>query len=108
MDGINLELPNDTFRYGLQQHKTKQEILHPLQESLEVEKKNEIKKKYFALSHVYGSAMPMKLELERRLVQQPLRLPGLVSSNIASETLNTDVDFDFEDILNGKFLIFNF
>jgi hypothetical protein len=46
--------------------------------------------------------MPMGLEMEKRLVGQPLRLPGLVSSNLGRETLSSDVNFDYEDILNGN------
>lgn len=38
--------------------------------------------------------MPLRIEMENRLVSYPLRLPGLNSTNLGHETLKTDLNFD--------------
>lgn len=65
----------------------------------------EEKRKYFSMANVYGSHMPVHLEMQKYLVSTPLRLPSLHSSNIALEVLNnTDEDIEFEDYLNDPTL----
>lgn len=51
---------------------------------------------------IYGSAAAMRLRTERKVLSRYTRLPGLPSSYIGLDTLmGTDMDFDFEDVLNG-------
>jgi len=56
------------------------------------------RRKNFTLTHVYGTAMPLKMEYEKRLLSTSLRLPGLESSNVGLETHQSDIQFDYNDI----------
>jgi proteasome maturation protein len=63
----------------------------------------EKQRQYYALSHVFGQAMPMHLEMEKFIVQTPLRLPTLQSSKLAMDTLTgRDETIDFEDYLQDE------
>ena len=105
MDGkahhIPLDLPKDQMREGLTANKhTALNSVHPLQNHLLHTEKNDIKMKYFTLSHLYGSAMPIHMEMEKTLVSTPLRLPSLPTNNMAKEILaGNDEDMDFADYL---------
>jgi proteasome maturation protein len=113
--GLELGLPVDTLRNGLQQVRNEIENVHPLQHELKQvplffilklfqHQQKEKRQKYFTLSHVYGSSMPMKMEMEKQLVSHSLRLPGLDSARIGLDVLTNDISFGFEDYLNRKLL----
>jgi hypothetical protein len=46
--------------------------------------------------------MPVKLEMEKRILSSPLRLPNLHSEDVHKSMLSTDTDFDYKDYLNRK------
>eukprot|EP01080_Neovahlkampfia_damariscottae_P008170 gene8170-12630_t len=96
---IELGLPVDSLREGLSQHKTEIDV-HPLQNELQKTEKKDKRQKYFTLSNVYGSSMPMNMEMEKQLVSHSLRLPGLNSERVGFETLTNDLNFGFEDYLD--------
>jgi proteasome maturation protein len=103
---IPLELPKDSLREGFVAANrliSKQQPTHPLYKSLIQQEQFEKQRQYYALSHVFGQAMPMHLEMEKFIVQTPLRLPTLQSSKLAMDTLTgRDETIDFEDYLQDE------
>ncbi|CAN4079566.1 unnamed protein product [Withania somnifera] len=94
---------NDAFRFGL--HGVKSDIVgsHPLESayhSIKV-KQQEMKRKI--LANTYGSALPMKLDLDRQILSRFQRPPGAIpSSMVGLESLTGELDyFALEDYLNG-------
>ncbi|KAJ8567188.1 hypothetical protein K7X08_019396 [Anisodus acutangulus] len=89
---------NDAFRFGL--HGVKSDIVgsHPLESSYHSTK--EMKREI--LANTYGSALPMKLELDRQILSRFQRPPGVIpSSMVGLESLTEGLeDFAFEDYLN--------
>ncbi|CAN4079565.1 unnamed protein product [Withania somnifera] len=93
---------NDAFRFGL--HGVKSDIVgsHPLESayhSIKV-KQQEMKRKI--LANTYGSALPMKLDLDRQILSRFQRPPGAIpSSMVGLESLTGELDyFALEDYLN--------
>jgi hypothetical protein len=46
--------------------------------------------------------MPTKLEMEKRMLSTPLRLPNLYSEDVHLSMLSTSIDFDYKDFLGCK------
>jgi len=46
--------------------------------------------------------MPTKLEMEKRILSTPLRLPNLYSEDLHLSMLATDTNFDYKDFLNPE------
>lgn len=94
---------NDAFRFGL--HGVKSDIVgsHPLESSYHSTKARQQEMKRKILANTYGSAFPMKLELDRQILSRFQRPPGAIpSSMIGLESLTGGLeDFAFEDYLNG-------
>eukprot|EP00897_Mesotaenium_endlicherianum_P008377 jgi/Mesen1/7568/ME000392S06826 len=54
------------------------------------------------LEKAYGSAFPMKMDIERQMLSRVRRLPGLPSSMIGLDSYTGALDdFGFEDYLGG-------
>ena len=54
------------------------------------------------MGNVYGSHLPMRVQMEMNIVAQVQRPPGLPSHNVGLETiLGRDETIDFEDYLGG-------
>lgn len=103
---IPLELPKDPIREGYVSANrliSQQQPTHPLYNSLVQQEQLEKQRQYYTLNHVFGQTMPVHLEMEKFLVQTPLRLPALPSSKLAMEVLNgKDETIDFEDYLQDE------
>ena len=53
----------------------------------------------------YGSAAAISMKVEKAIMGNFQRLPGLRSSHVGLNTvLGVDEDIDFEDILNGTLM----
>ncbi|KAF7130807.1 hypothetical protein RHSIM_Rhsim10G0064100 [Rhododendron simsii] len=95
-------LQNDTLRFGL--HSVKGEITgsHPLQSAYQSTKEMHEQRKRRALLNSYGSAFPLKMDLDRQMLSRFQRPPGQIpSSMLGLEALTgTLEDFGFEDYLN--------
>ena len=93
---------SDAFRFGL--HGVKSDIVgsHPLQSSYHSAKVRQEKMKRKILANTYGSALPMKLELELQILSRFQRPSGsITSSMVGLEALTGALDdFGFEDYLN--------
>ncbi|KAE9593451.1 hypothetical protein Lal_00029307 [Lupinus albus] len=89
---------NDALRFGL--HGVKSDIVgsHPLQSARRVD---EVMKRQ-CLINLYGTAFPVKQELETQILSRFQRPPGAIpSSMLGLEALTGDLDnFGFEDYLN--------
>jgi len=54
------------------------------------------------VEQIYGKAAAMRLQTEKIILEQQLRLPGLPSSRAGLDTLlGNDEQIEFSDILNG-------
>ena len=118
---IPLAMPGDQIKYGVNasrnpalhnnnnnNNNSNTNAQHPLHQSLNKFDQFEMKRKYFTMSHVYGQSMPVHFEMEKMLVQQPLRLPGLPSSSLAMDLLNDkDESIEFEDWLQDNPFVMN-
>ncbi|XP_058091762.1 cyclin-B1-2-like [Magnolia sinica] len=95
-------IQSDPLRFGLQGVKSEIIQSHPLQPIYESAKRTEEETKRMILSNTYGSALPLKLDLERQILSRFQRPPGpLPSSMLGLEALTGSLDcFGFEDYLN--------
>uniref|UniRef100_A0A7N0T8R0 Proteasome maturation factor UMP1 n=1 Tax=Kalanchoe fedtschenkoi TaxID=63787 RepID=A0A7N0T8R0_KALFE len=95
-------LKNDALRFGL--HGVKSDIVgaDPLESAFKSTKMKDEVIKRKVLATTYGTAFPVKLELERQILSRFQRLPGAIpSSMLGFESLTGDLDnFGFEDYLN--------
>ncbi|MED6199674.1 hypothetical protein PIB30_078143 [Stylosanthes scabra] len=95
-------IQNDALRFGLQG--VKSDILgsHPLQSSQESANRiNEAMKKQ-CLVNLYGTAFPLKMDLDRQILSRFQRPPGVIPSSMLGLDAYTGRldDFGFEDYLN--------
>ncbi|CAL0332044.1 unnamed protein product [Lupinus luteus] len=95
-------LQNDAFRFGLQGVKSDIVGSHPLESAYQsVSRTNELMKKQ-CMVNLYGTAFPLKMDLDRQILSRFQRPPGAIpSSMLGLEAVTGDLDnFGFEDYLN--------
>ncbi|XP_042493533.1 cyclin-B1-2-like [Macadamia integrifolia] len=89
----------DALRFGL--HGVKSEIVgdHPLQSAMKSTGITEKQMKRKILASTYGSAFPLKMDLDRQILSRFQRPPGALSSSMLGlEALTGSLDeFGFED-----------
>ncbi|KAJ8751891.1 hypothetical protein K2173_026103 [Erythroxylum novogranatense] len=75
-------IQNDALRFGL--HGVKSDLVgtHPLETSYQTNKKNEEDIKRKILARTYGSAFPLKMDLDRQILSRFQRPPGPISSSM--------------------------
>ncbi|XP_078429157.1 cyclin-B1-2-like [Wolffia australiana] len=94
-------IQNDALRFGLNGVKSEIMAVHPLQPLMESTKKMHENMKRMAMANIYGSAFPLKMDLDRQIFSRFQRPPGAIPSSM----LGLDVvsgaidDFGFEDYL---------
>ncbi|MCL7031400.1 hypothetical protein MKW94_001790 [Papaver nudicaule] len=90
---------NDALRFGLNGVKSDIVGVHPLQSTFESTKMSQAEMKKRALAMTYGSAFPLKMDLDSRMLARFQRPPGAVSSSMLGlEAVNGSLDdFGFED-----------
>ncbi|KAI8029680.1 Cyclin-B1-2 [Camellia lanceoleosa] len=95
-------IQNDTFRFGF--HSVKSDIVgsHPLQSAYQSTKEVQEQMKRRILLNTYGSALPLKMDLDRQMLSRFQRPPGPIpSSMLGLEALTGSLDgFGFEDYLS--------
>ncbi|XP_038673756.1 proteasome maturation protein [Scyliorhinus canicula] len=92
---------HDTLRRGFSNVKSELMPSHPLEVMENNFQLNQNKMNFATLRNIQGLHAPLKLQMEYKSVKQAQRLPFLISSNIALETLQgNDECIGFEDILN--------
>ncbi|XVF20579.1 hypothetical protein REPUB_Repub12eG0012700 [Reevesia pubescens] len=92
---------NDALRFGL--HGVKSDLVgsHPLQSAYESAKKTQEEMKRKVMANTYGTALPLKMDLDRQILSRFQR-PLLPASMLGLEALTGTLDdFGFEDYLNG-------
>lgn len=108
MDPVQQSLPHeiggitDTLRFGLAGVKSDILISHPVQVIQENAQKQQREMKRNILAKTYGSAFPLKMDIEQQILSRFQRPPGeLPSSMLGLESLTGSLDeFSFEDYLN--------
>ncbi|RYR10296.1 hypothetical protein Ahy_B05g078770 isoform A [Arachis hypogaea] len=93
---------NDALRFGLQGVKSDIVGSHPLQSAQESANRiNEAMKKQ-CLVNLYGTAFPLKMDLDRQILSRFQRPPGVIPSSMLGLEAYTGSldDFGFEDYLN--------
>ncbi|KAE8709308.1 translation initiation factor eIF-2B subunit delta-like [Hibiscus syriacus] len=91
---------NDALRFGL--HGVKSDLIgsHPLQSAYESAKKRQEEMKRKVLVNTYGTAFPLKMDLDRQILSRFQR-PLLPSSMLGLEAMTGSLDeFGLEDYLN--------
>ncbi|XP_031279345.1 cyclin-B1-2-like [Pistacia vera] len=95
-------IQNDALRFGL--HGVKSDVVgsHPLEISYQSARKTQEDMKRKMLANTYGTAFPLKMDLDRQILSRFQRPPGAVpSSMLGLEALTGSLDdFGFEDYLN--------
>uniref|UniRef100_A0A0D6QTE6 Proteasome maturation protein n=1 Tax=Araucaria cunninghamii TaxID=56994 RepID=A0A0D6QTE6_ARACU len=93
---------HDTLRFGLPGVKSDILTAHPLQVIQENSQKQHREIKRNLLSNMYGSAFPLKMDIEQQILSRFQRPPGpLPSSMLGLESLTGTLDeFSVEDYLN--------
>ncbi len=75
-------------------------VIHPVEEIQRTAKLNERNTKFQMLALTYGSAMPMRLQMQEEILSQFHRLPGLPSSQLGLNSLSfRDETIDVEDYM---------
>ncbi|KAK1268415.1 Cyclin-B1-2 [Acorus gramineus] len=85
----------DALRFGLNGVKSDIIASHPLQSLHESIKKNQEDSKRAVLATTYGSAFPLKMDLDRQILSRFQRPPGLPSSMLGYDALTGGLD-DFQ------------
>uniref|UniRef100_A0A7C9A0L9 Proteasome maturation protein n=1 Tax=Opuntia streptacantha TaxID=393608 RepID=A0A7C9A0L9_OPUST len=92
----------DALRFGI--HGVKSDILeaHPLESAYQSAKKTQEEMKRKILANTYGSAFPLKMDLERQILSRFQRPPGPIPSSMLGLEAVTGTldDIGFEDYLN--------
>uniref|UniRef100_A0A5B7BCL3 Putative cyclin-B1-2 n=1 Tax=Davidia involucrata TaxID=16924 RepID=A0A5B7BCL3_DAVIN len=93
---------SDALRFGLKGVKSDIVESHPLQSAYHSARKTQEEMNRKILANTYGSAFPMKMDMDRQILSRFQRPPGAVpSSMLGLEALTGDLeDFGFEDYLN--------
>ncbi|KAJ7974211.1 cyclin-B1-2-like [Quillaja saponaria] len=95
-------IQNDALRFGL--HGVKSDILdsHPLESAYQSATMTQEEMKKKILTNTYGSAFPLKMDLDRQILSRFQRPPGAIpSSMLGLEAITGSLnDFGFEDYLN--------
>ncbi|TXG57765.1 hypothetical protein EZV62_015594 [Acer yangbiense] len=96
-------LQNDALRFGLQGVKSDIVGSHPLETSYQSARKTQEEMKRRILGDTYGTAFPLKMDLDRQILSRFQRPAGAIpSSMLGLEALTGSLDdFGFEDYLNG-------
>ncbi|TXG66470.1 hypothetical protein EZV62_007745 [Acer yangbiense] len=95
-------LQNDALRFGLQGVKSDIVGSHPLETSYQSARKTQEEMKSRILADTYGTAFPLKMDLDRQILSRFQRPAGAIpSSMLGFEALTGSLDdFGFEDYLN--------
>lgn len=105
-DGIQLPHDvlgsHDSLRHGLPAFKNDMLPVHPVEIIQRTSKSMQAQTKRTLLERAYGSAFPMKMDIERQILTRFQRPTGLIpSSMLGLESLTGELDeFGFEDFLN--------
>merc|ERR1719183_1567317 len=105
VDG-SIGLPNDKlFTQGMAdtgpKGRTATTGRHPVEKLLLDHNRHSMEQEMMTKSVVHGLHAPFKAKMEREILSQFQRLPGLPSSLVGLETLmDMDDDIEFEDIFN--------
>ncbi|GAU33964.1 hypothetical protein TSUD_60940 [Trifolium subterraneum] len=93
----------DSLRFGLPGVKSDIVGAHPLESSLQSVRGMEEAMKRQCKVNLYGSAFPLREELDRQILSRFQRPSGVIpSSMLGLETVTGSLDhFGFEDFLNG-------
>uniref|UniRef100_A0A2P2KWR0 Cyclin-B1-2-like n=1 Tax=Rhizophora mucronata TaxID=61149 RepID=A0A2P2KWR0_RHIMU len=97
-------IQNDALRFGLNGVKSDFLASHPLESAYHSTRKNEEGMRRKILANTYGSAFPLKMDLDRQILSRFQRPPGPIpSSMLGLEALTGSLDdFGFEDYLNDS------
>jgi len=73
---------------------------HPVQAIQDHRVEREFEQQQVALGKIFGSHMPLRLNMEQHILAQRQRLPGLPNHYVGLETLlGLDEELDVEDVL---------
>eukprot|EP00743_Colponemidia_sp_Colp-15_P001981 GILK01002154.1.p1 GENE.GILK01002154.1~~GILK01002154.1.p1 ORF type:complete len:126 (+),score=14.27 GILK01002154.1:228-605(+) len=108
MDGKQLPFlstPHDTFREGFRSLQHDVMDKHPVETMQKMHFQTEEQTKMKMYGSLYGTHLPLRLNMERSILAQFGRLPGLPSSHVGLDTmLGRDEEIVFEDYLNDSAL----
>ncbi|KAK3003337.1 hypothetical protein RJ639_019280 [Escallonia herrerae] len=95
-------MKNDALRFGL--HGVKSDIVgsHPLESAYQSASTRQEEMKRKVLTSTFGSAFPLKMELDRKIISRFHRPSGAIPSSMLGLEAMTGAleDFGFEDYLN--------
>ncbi|KAJ3354705.1 hypothetical protein GGF32_002384 [Allomyces javanicus] len=93
----------DTLRYGLASVKQQVSAHHPLERVLAQADDLQFQRSLALQRTVYGLHAPLRLQMERTLVNLKPAIPGMPSRNLALEVLSgKDETLDVEDFLGAQ------
>ncbi|KAF2313750.1 hypothetical protein P3X46_029554 [Hevea brasiliensis] len=95
-------IQNDALRFGL--HGVKSDLVgaHPLESTYQSAKNTQEQMRRKILANTFGSAFPLKMDLDRQILSRFQRPPGPIPSSMLGLEAHTGRldDFGFEDYLN--------
>jgi len=97
---------NDLLRTGPKTFlESNNAAVHPVAVIQNNHENNQIEIQRNSLSNLFGTHLPLRLQMEQQILTQFQRLPGLHSEFVGLETLmGDDEDIQFEDFLNDPHL----
>ncbi|KAG0740409.1 hypothetical protein G6F57_004555 [Rhizopus arrhizus] len=96
---------HDTFRYGTRSIKNEVLPKHPLESRLNQWEETQWELKLNLARQAYGMHAPVKLMMERSIVEKRQRTPIMPTSNLHLDILmGRDETIDYEDFLNDPSL----
>ncbi|CAF2187296.1 hypothetical protein BRARA_G02583 [Brassica rapa] len=92
----------DALRFGLNGVKSDIVGSHPLESSYESGKRSHEAMKRTIIGHTYGTALPLKMDMDRQILSRFQRPSGPIPSSMLGLEVYTGAidDFGFEDYLN--------
>ncbi|KAI5082938.1 hypothetical protein GOP47_0002681 [Adiantum capillus-veneris] len=94
--------PHETLRHGLTSFKQEAVPAHPVEIVQSNSEKHHRQTQRSLLERAYGSAVPLRMDIDRQILSRFQRPPGLLpSSMLGLHSLTGELDeFGFEDFLN--------
>ncbi|RCI02138.1 hypothetical protein CU098_008207 [Rhizopus stolonifer] len=93
---------HDAMRYGTRSIKSEVLPGHPLENRLEQWETTQWELKLNLARQAYGMHAPIKMMMERSLIEKRQRMPAIPSSNLHLDILTgRDETIDYEDFLNN-------
>eukprot|EP00002_Diphylleia_rotans_P016173 TRINITY_DN3141_c0_g1_i1.p1 TRINITY_DN3141_c0_g1~~TRINITY_DN3141_c0_g1_i1.p1 ORF type:complete len:124 (+),score=21.57 TRINITY_DN3141_c0_g1_i1:80-451(+) len=94
-------MPTDPLTHGISSVRSETTAMHPVEAAQKTFLSRQSQTQDQMLARTYGSHFPMRINMEKQILSQMQRLPGLHSEFVGLSTLlDLDETIQYEDFLN--------